>query len=112
MEAEYITLCTYVQEAIWLRSLLKEVNYTSSALAMPTTIYEDNQSCIALAGNPIHYARTKHIDIKCHFIRDHTNKDVSIVYCPTKEMVADILTKPLARPAFEKHIKALSLHQT
>ena len=72
-------------------------------------IFEDNQSCIALANNPVHYARTKHIDIRYHFIRDYANKDIDIIYCPTKEMVADLLTKPLARPAFEKYVKALTL---
>ena len=72
-------------------------------------IYEDNQSCIALATNPIYHSRTKHIDIKYHFIRDHADKEVDIVYCPTKDMVADALTKPLARPAFERHIEALGV---
>ena len=75
-------------------------------------IFEDNQSCIALADNPIHHARSKYIDIRYHFIRDYTNKEIEIIYCPTKEMVADVLTKLLARPAFEKHIKTLGLHQT
>jgi len=108
-EAEYTALCASVQEAIWLRSLLEEVKYPCYTLT-PTTIYEDNQSCIALAGNPVHHARTKHIDIKCHFIRDHADKeDINIVYCPTKEMVADVLTKPLPRPAFEQHVKALGV---
>ena len=62
-----------------------------------------------LAENTVHHARTKHIDIRYHFIRDHIDKEIDIVYCPTKEMVADILTKPLARPAFEEHVKALGL---
>ena len=65
--------------------------------------------CIALAENPVHNARTKHIDIQYHFIRDHTDEEIDIVYCPTKEMVTDILTKPLARPAFEEHVKMLGL---
>jgi len=109
-EAEYIALCTSVQEAIWIRSLLVEVNYSSFDSTVPTTVYEDNQSCISLAANPIYHARTKHIDIKYHFIRDHTDKDINIVYCPTKEMVADVLTKPLAQPAFEQHRKALGIY--
>ena len=76
----------------------------------PTTIYEDNQSYIALAGNPVHHARTKHIDIMCHFIRDHADKeDINIIYCPTKKIVADVLIKPLLRPAFEQHVKALGI---
>ena len=78
-------------------------------LWMLTTIYEDNQSCIALAANPVHHARTKHIDIKCHFIRDHVDKDVNVVYCPTKEMVTDALTKPLPRPAFKQHARVMGV---
>ena len=113
MEAEYITLCASIQEAIWLWSLLKEVQYTSFVSTMPTMIYEDNQSCIALAGNSVYYARMEHIDIKYHFIRDHTEKkDIKIVYCSMTDMVADTLMKLLARPAFERHIKALGVGLT
>jgi len=110
-EAEYIALCASVQEALWLRSLLEEVQYPLFLSSKkPTTILEDNQSCIALAANPVHHARTKHIDIKYHFIRDYIDKgDIDVVYCPTKEMVTDVLTKPLARPAFEVHVKALGV---
>ena len=69
-------------------------------------IYEDNQSYIVLAGNPLHHTRMKHINIKYYFIREHSNKGggIDIIYCSTQDIVADILTKPLARPAFEKHI--------
>ena len=110
MEAEYITLCASVQEAVWLRSLLAEIKYRRFSSEMPTTIFEDNQSCIALATNPVHHARTKHIDIKCHFIRDHADKeDIDIMYCPMEEMVADVLMKLLTQPAFEVHIGALSV---
>jgi len=97
-EAEYISLCASVQEALFLRSLLKEVNIPLPPSPTPITIYEDNQSCMALAANPVHHARTKHIDIKYHFIRDHIDKgDIDVIYCSTKDMVADVLTKPLAR---------------
>src|SRR5208282_728635 len=110
MEAEYITLCASVQEALWLHSLLEEIKYPLFSLKVPTTIFEDNQSCIALAGNPIQYARTKHIDIKYHFIRDHSDKgDIDIIYCSIKEIVADILMKSLPRPAFKVLVKALSI---
>ncbi len=107
MEAEYMALCASTQEVFWIQSLLEEIEYLSSK---PATIYEDNQACIGLATNPVHYARSKHIDIKYHFIRDYVNKgDISIVYCPTKEMIADALMKLLLRPAFEEHIKVLEL---
>ena len=48
-----------IKEAVWLRTLLAELGFSQNI----TTVYEDNQSCIALAKNPVHHARTKHIDI-------------------------------------------------
>src|SRR5208282_2629348 len=74
MEAKYIALCTSIQEVLWLCSLLEEVKYPLFSSKVPTMIFEDNQSYIALTTNPVQYTRTKHIDIKYHFIRDHTDK--------------------------------------
>ena len=59
---------------------------------------EDNQGAIALAQNPIAHARTKHIDIRHHFVREAIQDGIiSLQYCHTKEMVADALTKVIAR---------------
>lgn len=67
----------------------------------PTTIFEDNQSAIAMSHNPQFHGRAKHIDIKHHFIREQVaSKNISLEYCPTKEMAADIFTKGLAREQF------------
>jgi hypothetical protein len=60
------------------------------------TIAVDNQSCIALSRNPEYRARTKHIDIQHHFVREAVeNEEIVTEFCPTGEMVADALTKPL-----------------
>ena len=62
---------------------------------------EDNQSCIAMAKNPQQHGRSKHIDIKYHFVRELVeNKTIKLKYCPTKEMIADFLTKGLNREQF------------
>jgi hypothetical protein len=62
----------------------------------------DAQGALDLATNARFSQKTKHIDIRYHFIRDHINtKDIELKHIPTIEMIADILTKPLARPAFE-----------
>lgn len=91
--------CEATKEAMWLRKLLKDLGFIQNS---PITIFQDNQSCIQLARNPTFHARSKHIDIKHHFIREAIeNKLVDLVYCPTEQMVADILTKPLAREKFE-----------
>ena len=70
-------------------------------LRAPTIVKEDNQSCIAMAKNPQYHGRAKHIDIKHHFVRELVGDDtIKLEYCPTNEMVADILTKGLVRERF------------
>ena len=61
----------------------------------------DNTSAINLSKNPIHHSRTKHIEIRHHFIRDHVLRgDVALEYINTKEQIADIFTKPLDKDQF------------
>ena len=98
-EAEYMALSTATQEAIWLRRLLADLNMEQS---QPTVIMGDNQGSIAIARNPVFHVRTKHIDIRHHFIREVLQDGViDLCYCPTSEMIADLLTKPLSRNRFE-----------
>ena len=98
-ESEYIALCFATQEAVWLRQLMKELQIDCTTA---TTMYEDNQGAIAMSRNPVLHKRTKHIDIKYHFVREKTQDGtIELKYCPTNEMVADILTKPLSKGQFE-----------
>jgi hypothetical protein len=61
----------------------------------------DNKAAIALAKNPVHHDRSKHIDVKFHFIREHVEKGrVELVYVGTQDQLADILTKALGRVRF------------
>ncbi len=90
-EAEYMALSCAAQETIWLRRLLFELG---CELEGPTVLMEDNQSSIAMANNPQFHGRAKHIDIRHHFIREKVSQgDVTLTYCPTGDMVADMLTK-------------------
>jgi len=58
-------------------------------------IYGDNQGAITLAKNPVYRQRSKHIDVKYHFIRKEVNAGtITIQYCPSADMIADIMTKP------------------
>ena len=99
-EAEYVALASTVQEALWLRHLLTDLNIESPG---PTVIYEDNQSAIAMTRSPQFHGRSKHISIKYHFIRDVvTGGAVEVKYCPTQEMIADMLTKGLPKNVFVK----------
>ena len=101
-EAEYIAMATAAQESVWLRRLIMEPT-NSSPTKNPTLIYEDNQSAIAMTRNPQFHGRAKHIEIKHHFIRDQvTQGTIMLKYCPTADMVADILTKGLSSESFCK----------
>jgi hypothetical protein len=86
-------------EAIWLQKML--VNIFDTDLD-PTTILCDNQRCIKLSENTIFHDRSKHIEIKYHFIRDKVQKGVvKLQYVSTNEQVADIMTKGLPKGKFE-----------
>jgi len=92
-EAEYIAATHAAKEGIWLRRLVKEVFHP---LAHPTPLHSDSQSAIALTKDGSYHARTKHIDIRYHFIRFVVdNGSLRLLYCPTEDMVADTLTKAL-----------------
>ena len=108
-EAEYIALCLATQEAIWLRRLCASVG---QAQTKPTKILEDNQGTISMSRNPRDNSRTKHIDIKYHFVREAVEKnETDIVHCRTQEMVADTLTKGLPKPAFERHRNSMNIER-
>jgi hypothetical protein len=100
MEAEYYALAEAVKEAIWLRNLSKEMDYEQEEA---TLIYEDNQGTIKFTSNSIEPGRTKHIDVRYHFVRDNREKNiVKFEYKDTKNMIADILTKGLPKEQFVK----------
>lgn len=99
-EAEYVAASSTVCHSIWLRNLLSFLGFVQEG---PTEIYVDNKSAIALAKNPVFHERSKHIDTRYHFIREHVSKnDVELVYCKSQDQVADIFTKPLKHDVFRK----------
>ena len=99
-EAEYMALSSAVQEALFLKQLYSDM--TSSDL-LPVNIYVDNQGAILLAKNPVNHQRSKHIDIRYHFIRDVILQEkVFLIYVPTEENVADIFTKPASRKRLDQ----------
>lgn len=106
-EAEYVAVSIASQEAIWLRRLLKDLGIDQGK---PTPIMEDNQGAIAMSRNPIGHARTKHIDIRYHFIREQVQEGtISLHYCPTENMIADLLTKAIPKEAFLKFKKLMGM---
>ena len=99
-EAEYVALASAGQEALWIRGLLSDMRSTPTG---PTVMFEDNQSTISMVNNPQYHGRTKHVDIKFHFIQELSKTEtVQIKYCCSDDMIADMLTKGLPREQFIK----------
>ena len=106
-ESEYIAATHSSRHLIWLRSLLAELGHDQPS---PSLLYMDNQSAMALAQDDQFHPRTKHIDIRYHFIRYLIKSGaIALVYCPTQDMIADIMTKGLARPLNDKHRTGLGV---
>jgi len=100
-EAEYMALSATVQESLFLTQLLKDIN-CEDQVASPI-IFVDNQGTIALSKNPINRQRSKHIDVRYHFIRTEINSGKVVAkYCPTADMIVDIMTKPATKAKFVK----------
>lgn len=99
-EAEFIAAASCACQAVWLRRILKEIHCNQVG---PTLIYCDNRSAIKLSKNPVLHGRSKHIDVRFHFLRDLTKEEVvELVYCQSQDQIADILTKPLKLETFVK----------
>ena len=88
-----------VQEAVYLRQLLLDLGQPQH---MATVLFEDNQGCIAMAANPVLHKRSKHIDIRYHFVRERVaSGEIELKYIPTAQQLADLLTKALSRERVE-----------
>ena len=101
-ELEYVALTHALKEILWLHKLLKELSFVYP-LSFPTTLYCDNQGAIELSKDSKFHARTKHIDVHFHFVRQTVVQGHTVIeYCPTNDMVADIFMKSLAHIKFQK----------
>ncbi|KAK1661717.1 hypothetical protein QYE76_049876, partial [Lolium multiflorum] len=91
-EAEYVAAASGCTQLLWMRQTLKEYGVICDKVPLLC----DNESAIKIAYNPVQHSRTKHIEIRNHFIRDHVARgDIELIYVPTKDQLADIFTKPL-----------------
>ena len=107
-ESEYMASSLATREAVYLRQFLVELGFRQIG---PTPILIDNQSAIAIARNPEFHARTKHIEVRHHYVREKLEDGIiDLQYCPTADQTADILTKPLSLIKHEKFVKNLTLH--
>lgn len=97
-EAEYMAVTSATCQAIWLRRILQDMKFEQKEA---TVIYCDNQSTISMAKNPVHHQRTRHIDIRHHFIREQVAEgSIQLEFCNSREQVADLFTKALPLEKF------------
>src|ERR1700730_2169630 len=94
-EAEYVAATSAGQETLWLCNLFQEMGYPISG---PSALYLDSASALAVAKNPEHHGRMKHLDLRFYWLRDEVEKGtISLGHVSTSAMPADILTKALGR---------------
>lgn len=97
-ESEYRSLANAAADLVWLHSLSSEIGLQHS---VPSKLWSDNKSALALASNAVFHARTKHVEIDVHFIREKVQaKVIDVGFVPSDEQVADIFTKPLPESTF------------
>ena len=94
-----------MQEIVWLRGVLAELDLR---LSKPTPFFLDSQSAEDLTLNPVYHKRSKHIEIKYHWVREHADPDgefrtATLIHVRTGEQTANIFTKTLTGTAFDTH---------
>ena len=105
-EAEYIAAGSCCAQILWMRNQL--FDYGLNINKIP--IFCDNTSAIAITQNPVQHSRTKHIDIRYHFIREHVlNGTVELHFVPSEKQLADIFTKPLDESTFSRLVSELGM---
>ncbi|KAJ9547854.1 hypothetical protein OSB04_020397 [Centaurea solstitialis] len=105
-EAEYVAAGICCAQVLWLRNQLQDYDIQLSKIP----IYCDNTSAIAIANNPVLHSKTKYIEVRYHFIRDHVmNGDIELHFVPTEYQLADLFTKPLDVTRFNMLLSELGI---
>ena len=105
-EAEYIAAGSGCTQLLWMKQMLSDYGLKQDVM----TLFCDNMSAISISKNPVQHSRTKHIDIRYHFIRELVEeKVISLEHIPTENQLADLFTKPLDTLRFEFLRKSLGV---
>ena len=106
-EAEFVAATSCACQGVWMRRVLEKLGNSQGKC---TAVLCDNSSTIKLSKNPVMHRRSKHIDVRFHFLRDLTRDGVvELKHCGTQEQIADIMTKPLKLDVFLKLRKSLGV---
>lgn len=109
VEAEYIAMCHAAKEALWLQNFMKEL-HAQEFMHEPQVLLVDNQGAVALAKNQITSDRSKHIDLKYHFLREKVEEEkLQLRYVESSSNSADLFTKPLSGKMTLKHCENLGV---
>jgi histone deacetylase 1/2 len=107
-ESEYKAVANATAEIIWIQALLGELGVSQS---QPSILWCDNIGATYISSNPVFHARTKHIEVDFHFVRERVaQKLLRIRFISSKDQLADIFTKPLPLPLFQRCRRNLNLH--
>lgn len=110
MEAEYVAACEAIKEGVWLRCLFREIK---PEWCRPLPLLRDNLPCIDLVKNQKIHQKTKHRDVRYHFIQTQQEANrIDVKYVPTAEQPADRLTKSLPNPQFSDLLNAIWVELT
>ncbi|KAL8099476.1 hypothetical protein AgCh_031924 [Apium graveolens] len=105
-EAEYIAAGSCYAQILWMKNQLLDYGLDYSSIVINC----DNQSAIAMIGNPVQHSMTKHISIRYHFISEHVEAGtLELIFVPTDQQVADIFTKPLCEATFTRLVHELGM---
>ena len=99
-EAEYVSAAAGACQAAWLRNVLEEIGCKQGER---TVLFCDNSSTIKLSKNPVFHGRSKHIQVRFHFLRELVSDEIiELEYCSTQDQLADVMTKAVKLDVFEK----------
>ncbi|GKE51275.1 hypothetical protein Tco_1486431 [Tanacetum coccineum] len=105
-QAEYVSLSTCCAQVLWLRTKLIDYGFHFDKIPM----YCDSKAAIDISCNPVQHSRTKHIDVRYHFIKEHVEKGiVELFFVRTEYQLADMFTKALSKDRFKNLIRRLSI---
>jgi hypothetical protein len=98
-EAEYVAAASCYSQLLWITYMLSDFGEECSHLPLMC----DSTSAISVAKNPVLHSRTKHIEVRYHFLRDNVEKgNIDLIHVPTEKQLANILTKPLDQATFAR----------